>query len=163
FLLFAVVAVRRGATRYVFAAASVAGLALVTKLEYGTACYGGLALLCVCRAVQRKSWMTLVRDAAAAIPGLALCAATVAWMVSLGGAKFLTQENIMSWPGSYFMRTYGQRWLALTGLDLSRGFVLEAVFRVLVFFALWLGFRAFVTPALHQSRARRTMALALVA
>src|SRR2546426_6495584 len=44
-----------------------------------------------------------------------ICLATVGWMISLGGFAFLTQENLMSWPGSYFMRVYGRRWLAATG------------------------------------------------
>jgi hypothetical protein len=38
-------------------------------------------------------------------------------MISLAGVEFITQENMVSWPTSYFMKTYGKRWLESTGFS----------------------------------------------
>src|SRR2546426_364627 len=83
-----------------------------------------------------------------------ICLATVGWMISLGGFAFLTQENLMSWPGSYFMRVYGRRWLAAAGLDLSLRAVLLALIRVTIFFAFWMVARLSVIPAVLRVRSR---------
>ncbi len=82
-------------------------LALLLKLEIGAACYATLALLIATRGLRQRSWKTTIRDLAVCLPGVAACAMVLMWMVSLRGAEFLTQENIMSWPNSFFMRTYG--------------------------------------------------------
>jgi hypothetical protein len=34
-----------------------------------------------------------------------VCAGVIWWMVSIRGVSFITQENIMSWPSSFFMKT----------------------------------------------------------
>ncbi len=96
-----------------------AGAALVTKLEFGAACYGTLALLLAGRAWAHPSWPKAARDALALLPGALLCLLAVRWMVSIAGADFITQRNIESWPGSYFMKTYGRFWLQQNGLTLT--------------------------------------------
>jgi hypothetical protein len=50
-------------------------------------------------------------------------------MVSIAGVEFITQENIMSWPTSYFMKTYGKLWLAGTGFTITRSAFHEAIMR----------------------------------
>lgn len=105
--------------KWIFAAAGAAAVALLLKLEFGVACYGTLALLIAARAVRQDSPRQLLQDVALTLPGLGLCAFVARWMVSIGGVQFLTQENLMSWPTSYFMRTYGKFWLASTGLSIT--------------------------------------------
>jgi hypothetical protein len=75
---------------------------------------------------------TLPKDLLAILPGVAACVATAAWMVSLAGASFITQENLQHWPTSYFLRTYGQIWLEFTGASLSPAAFLNAALRTLL-------------------------------
>jgi len=120
---------------WVCAAGIAAAIALLLKFEFGGACYIILALLILARACRHRSWKAFLADLAATIPGLIACGLAIRWMVHLEGVTFLTQENFQSWPGSYFMRTYGKTWLALTGFDLSGKALAAASQRMFVFFA----------------------------
>lgn len=104
---------------WIFAAGTAAAIALLLKPEFGIACYGALGLLIAARAFQRRSWSLLARDLAATLPGVVMCALVIRWMVSIAGVEFITQENILSWPTSFFMKTYGKMWLARTGFTIS--------------------------------------------
>jgi hypothetical protein len=81
-------------------------------------------------------------------------------MVHLQGVPFLTQENFQSWPGSYFMRTYGKTWLALTGFDLSVEALAAAAQRIFIFLAFVQGLHLILT-APGERPARRTIFLRL--
>jgi hypothetical protein len=122
-----------GSTKWpwMFAAGIAASLALLTKLEFGIACYGTLAVWIALRSVGERSWRLLVRDILAILPGIAICGLVIRWMVSLAGADFITQENFMSWPTSYFMKTYGKAWLELTGFTITGLAFHEAMFRAI--------------------------------
>jgi len=104
---------------WIFAAASCAALALLSKIEIGVACYAALCLVVVATAIVQRSWRVVATSFVAAIQGLVGCALVTRWMISIAGASFITQENIMSWPTHYFMRTYGKVWLEKTGFSLS--------------------------------------------
>ena len=125
---------------WVFGAGTAAAVALLLKLEIGVACYFGLALLIAVRWFRQRSWKRAAADALVCLPGLALCAAVLFWMISLGGVEFLTQENIMSWPTSFFMRTYGKFWLATTGLSLSPEAFAAAARRTIFVLCIFQGF-----------------------
>jgi hypothetical protein len=129
----------------VFGAATVAAVALLLKLEIGVACYVGLALLIGVRWYRTRSWKAAAKDIAVCLPGMAICAVVLLWMISLGGVQFLTQENIMSWPTSFFMRTYGKFWLSTTGLSLSPETFAEAAQRAIFLFGIFQGFHLLMT------------------
>jgi hypothetical protein len=112
-------------------------VAMLLKMEYGFACYSILALLLFIRAVTQKLWIRLGKDLAVVLPGVAVCGAVAAWMISIGGLNFLLQENLASWPTSYFMRHYGKLWLINTGFDFSRDSMSDAAMHTLVF-GCWL-------------------------
>jgi hypothetical protein len=114
-----------------------AAAAMLCKLEFGAACYAALAALVVFRAANERSWRCLFKDVAAVLPGVAICTVVGAWMVSLGGLEFLLQENLATWPTSYFMRTYGKFWLASTGMEVTLPAFQQAFSRGVVF-ACWL-------------------------
>ena len=116
---------------------SAAAVAMLLKMEYGFACYSILTLLLFIRAVSQKSWMRLGKDLAVVLPGVAVCGAVAAWMISIGGRDFLLQENLATWPTSYFMRQYGKLWLIATGFDFSWNSVSAAV-RHTTIFDCWL-------------------------
>jgi hypothetical protein len=50
-------------------------------------------------------------------------------MISIAGVEFITQENILSWPTSYFMKTYGKTWLERSGFSVSGPAFLDAIYR----------------------------------
>jgi hypothetical protein len=132
---------------WVCGAGIAAAIALLLKFEFGGACYITLGLLILARACRQRSWKAFLTDVAATIPGLILCGLAIRWMVSLQGITFLTQENFQSWPGSYFMKTYGKTWLALTGFDLSADSLAAAGQRVFVFLAFVQGLHLILTPS----------------
>lgn len=126
---------------WIFAAGCAAAIALLLKLEFGFACYATLGILLVARAA-RRGWKSSVRDCAAVLPGVAACLLVIGWMVSIAGVRFITQENIMSWPTSYFMRRYGKQWLAITGCTITPGALeMAALFTVVLLAAAFLANR----------------------
>ena len=114
-----------------FAAATAAALAMEIKPEFGMACYATQALLIAGRSVQRRSWKPVTRGVLLSLPGVAACAATVAWMISIRGVEFITQENVLNWPTTYFMRTYAKMWLERNGFSLTGGAFYEAALRTI--------------------------------
>jgi hypothetical protein len=114
---------------WVFSAGTAAAIAFLFKPEFGLASYGCLALLISIRWLREKSWGVLARDVLAVLPGTVICGLVIRWMVSIAGAEFITQENIQSWPTSYFMKTYGKTWLATTGFTVTGPAFLEAFHR----------------------------------
>jgi hypothetical protein len=59
-------------------------------------------------------------------------------MISLRGWTFITQENILMWPTSYFMKTFGREWLATTGFDLSWPAIRDALVRSVLPLGWWI-------------------------
>ncbi|HLZ13405.1 MAG TPA: hypothetical protein VKP58_12530 [Candidatus Acidoferrum sp.] len=129
FLWIAIKACRSDSYALVLCAGLLAAIALLLKPEFGTACYGTLASLIVLRSIERRSWKNIPRDLAMILPGVALCALAIWWMISIRGFEFITQENVLSWPSSFFMKTYGQRWLETHGFSLTLPAFREAIWR----------------------------------
>jgi hypothetical protein len=133
---------------WVFGAGTAAAFALLLKPEFGMACYGTLAFLIAVRGLDSRSWGVFAKDVGSIFPGLVFCAFVIRWMVSIAGAAFITQENIMSWPTAYFMKAYGKMWLERTGFTISgsaflgaldRLFPVAAVMMVSYFLLRWKG------------------------
>jgi hypothetical protein len=140
FLWFIIRGSNSSSTAHVFGAGTAAAVALLLKLEIGAACYATLALLIVARALRQRSWKFAAKDIACCLPGVAACAIVLLWMISLRGVEFLTQENIMSWPTSFFMRTYGNYWMARTGFKLTGTAFANAAQRTLILLGVFQGF-----------------------
>jgi hypothetical protein len=116
---------------WLFGAATAAALGLELKPEFGMACYATLGLLLVARSVLQRSWKPIARGIIAALPGVLVCGLTVAWMISIRGVEFITQENIVSWPTTYFMKTYSKIWLERNGFSLTPSAFYEAGLRTI--------------------------------
>jgi hypothetical protein len=114
---------------WVFSAGTVAAVALLLKPEFGLASDSCLAALIVIRSVFQRSWGYFARDVLATLPGIVILGLAVRWMASIAGAEFITQENVQSWPTSYFVKTYGKSWLEGTGLTVSGSAFLAAYHR----------------------------------
>lgn len=125
--------------RWMFGAGSAAAVALLLKLEFGMACYAALALLVVARGFRERSWKRILGDFFAILPGGVLCVGVIGWMVSIAGVSFITQENILSWPTSFFMRKYGKYWLQYRGFSLSPAALGGALLRTAILAIVVLG------------------------
>src|SRR5260370_3779146 len=145
FLWLVVTTSARSGWGWMFGAGLAAATALLLKLEFGTACYVTLALLILARGLQQRSWKSILRDSISILPGILICAMVIRWMVSIAGVDFILQENFMSWPTSYFLKTYGKFWLAQTGFSLSLPAFVEAAKEALVFLGFWQGVHLLVT------------------
>ena len=115
--------------------------ALLMKLEFGLACFGSLAVLQVGLILRQRSWHAAFMNLLTVTPALAICAVVIWWMISIGGVAFITQENFMSWPTSYFMQKYGQYWLRTHGYDFSLSELQKVIVITVGFAAFWVGFR----------------------
>ncbi len=124
---------------WIFGAGIASAVALLLKLEFGAACYLGLGILIVVRGLRQRSWKIVLKDSVAILPGLLLCAAVMRWMVSIAGFDFITQENFMSWPTSYFIKTYGKFWLDSTGFSLNAEAFAASAQRTLILLGIWQG------------------------
>jgi len=114
---------------WTFGAGIAAAFALLTKPEIGIACYATLGLMIVVRDLLARSWRLFGRDLLAVLPGIVLCGVVIRWMVSIAGVDFITQENMVSWPSSYFMKTFGDLWLAHNGFTITAPAFREAFLR----------------------------------
>jgi hypothetical protein len=115
----------------------LAALALLSKPEFGLACYPALLAAVIFRGIHFRDAKQLGKDVAGLLPGLALAAYVLHWMISIRGFAFITQENVMMWPTSYFLKTFGREWLAYTGFDLSWGAFRVAVMRMVIPVGTW--------------------------
>ncbi len=131
FLWLAVVALEAMSSWWILGAGTAAAAALLFKPEFGTACYATLALVVAVRSVSQRSWRRLATDALAILPGIVACGLVILWMLSVGGVQFMTQENLVGWPTSYFMKTYGKMWLEYNGFTISGAAFGAAVLRAI--------------------------------
>lgn len=144
FLYLAIRAVRARHGWWTFAAASAAAVVLLFKLEMGIACYAALGLTILIRILARRSWNNLAIDVLAVVPGAAVCILMARWLISLKDLKFITEENIVSWPGTYYMKMFGKQWMETTGFALNRVAISDAAIRtallglLLLLFYRWL-------------------------
>jgi len=127
-----------GGWAWTFAAGSAAAIGLLLKHEFGATCYIVLMMLIAIRTFQKKKAKPLFQDIAAILPGNAVCAATILWMVSIRGVEFMTQENIDDWPTSFFMRNYAATMLQNNGFSLKPAALTDALVRSLFLAAVLL-------------------------
>jgi hypothetical protein len=136
-----------------FVASWLATIGLLLKMEYGTALYGGAFMLVAVRFIRDRRLRRLAHDVALLVPGFVVVLVVVRWMIQLRGLDFLLQQNLMSWPSSYFMRTYGDTWLRLTmsggeGID-----VIYLLLFMLAFGVFWFSIRR-IRIAARENNAR---------
>jgi len=105
--------------RYTMAAGFLAGLMMLTKLEFGVAGYAGLACMLALRSVRTKSIRTFALGLCFCIPGALLWLGIYGWYVHTAGAAFFLGENLAILPGSHFQQHFAKLWNEKTGLVLS--------------------------------------------
>lgn len=102
-----------------FTAGLVAGLTMLTKLEFGTAAYAGLACWLLVRALRERSARAALLDATAIAPGALLVLGVYGWYLHALGADFFLGQNLSILPSSHFQQHFARIWNLKTGLDLS--------------------------------------------
>jgi hypothetical protein len=165
--IFVYVAIRASdslGSSWMICAGVLAGIELLMKPEFGLACYTTLSALLLVRWLRQKTISLLARDVVAIMPGVALCAWVIRWMISIGGLDFLTQENLVIWPTSYFMKTFGKVRLERTGFTLTAGAFEGVMWRAaglgLVLLAIY-AFFLWQTKTQHSFLIRIVVALVL--
>ncbi len=139
FLWLAIRASNSASRGWIFTASWAAVTAILLKPEFGTSCSIALVLLIAARAGQGQSWKSIPKDLLAILPAILTCGLIIAWMISLRGAEFFTQENFQNWPTFYFMKTYGKVWFAFTGFSLTSEAFLEAARRTIIVVGIFQG------------------------
>jgi hypothetical protein len=101
-----------------FASGLLAGLMLLTKLEFGVAAYAALTCAIVLRALQTKSIRRLFQDLGACVPGAILGLGIYGWYVHTAGVDFFLGQNLSILPSSHFQQHFAKLWNEKTGLIL---------------------------------------------
>jgi len=125
--------------RNIFAAGVVAGVMMLTKLEFGAAGYAGIAAALVLRSTETKSIRGLLQCLCACIPGAILWLAIYGWYLHAAGADFFLGENLSILPSSHFQQHFAKLWNEKTGLVLSPRVLLLSAARGLGGFAILVG------------------------
>jgi hypothetical protein len=105
--------------RYILPAGFLAGLMMLTKLEFGAAGYAGIGCALAMRTLRTKSIRELFHGLCACLPGAILWLGIYGWYLHTAGADFFLGENLSILPHSYFQQHFGALWNEKTGLVLS--------------------------------------------
>ncbi len=100
-------------------AAFLTGLVLLTKQEFGLACLVLLGFLVVTHFIRERSFHSVKRDFLWCFAGLSPALVIYGCFIWTLGAKFIFLDNWIATPGTYMMRTFGKRMMALAGYRFS--------------------------------------------
>ena len=127
----------------IVAAGLIAGLALLTKIEFGLAAYGFLTCALAVRAACARSVGKFARDAVLCAPGFLLCVGVYGLLVAASSFAFIFEENIPVAPHSYFVSTFGKLWAQNLGFTTNPSILIKSALGGLfgagqLLVALWL-------------------------
>lgn len=140
-------------------ASTLAGLAVLTKQEFGLACLVLLGLAIAGNSLARRSASDIVRNCSVCLAGLSPAFAVYAWFTWKVSPKVLFFDNWISTPGTYFMREWGPRTMAAQGLRFSLGEFLEVAEYALLAVALWSTIASLNALAIKKLRLRSRFAI----
>jgi len=126
-----------GARSHLSMAGVAAGIALIAKIEFGTSCFLALLLVLALRSVLLRSWRPVPAELLYCTPGLLIGLGAYTWFAWRLSYRVLFEENLTLLPGSYFMRTYGARWLDLQGVRFDPRELMLTVLSAIGFVIFW--------------------------
>ena len=138
FLYFLVRYIQQESGPNLLLAGLTAGLALLTKQEFGAACWLVLAIVLLGDYRTHRSFRLLGRQVMWCVPGLAVFFLGFGWFLWRLSLRFILFENSTSTPGSYFMRTVGAKWVADRGLRFVPAEILSTMGIALLCLGVWL-------------------------
>jgi hypothetical protein len=159
-LYFCILCLRHGGRLELFIAGLSAGLALSCKQEFGTSCYLLLVLVLTLRILRRPSAYNAALDVLSCVPGVLVAGLVYGWFIWSLSAKFMLLENFVLMPNSYFMRTFGAKWLERFGLRFHSREMLGTMVVDVVVLASWYLVALALRFALAGGRVWREAALA---
>jgi hypothetical protein len=118
-------------------AAVLAGLASLSKQEFGLACIILLTFVLVTANWTRSSWSQMLRNTSLCLAALTPALAVYAWFISKVSLRGLLLENFTSTPGSYFMRSVGKEFMADQGFRIVPSELLELAEYAALAMAIW--------------------------
>jgi hypothetical protein len=92
-----------------------ASLAMLSKQEFGAACYLMLGFVLVAEAIRQRSARPLLLGISASAPGVALWVAIYGWFFWTLTPAYMVDANWIGMPGTYSQRTYGAHLYVLMG------------------------------------------------
>jgi hypothetical protein len=122
---------------HIGAAAALAGLACLTKQEFGLSCVLLLVFAMAAAYGGRRSQSELLRNTLLCLAGLAPAIAVCGWFISKVSVRAFFMENWISTPGSYFMRSVAKTFMADQGFRFVPSEVLELAEYAALAFAIW--------------------------
>ncbi|HZO82831.1 MAG TPA: hypothetical protein VFB33_14135 [Candidatus Binataceae bacterium] len=96
-------------------AGMAAGLAMLSKQEYGAASYVMLGFVVLAEGLRQRSVRRLMWGVVACLPGVLVCGVIYGWFFWHLGFHFILFDNWQFVPGSYFMSTYGSKMHVMLG------------------------------------------------
>ena len=108
-----------------------AGLTLLTKSEYGAACYATLIFYLVCRFWVHRSWRALLAHLKAVVPGLIFPLAGYGWFIWKLSLEFFIKDS--------FSREFYVQWSRRQGLRFIPSEVLGLILGMAAALILWFG------------------------
>jgi len=124
-------------TLHLAIAAILAGLAVLTKQEFGLACIALLGFGIAASFLIRRSLRDFLRDSAVFLASLSPALAVYGWFAWKLSPKVVFFENWIATPGTYFMRVWGKDAMAHHGFRFSPAEVIETAAFSLLAIALW--------------------------
>jgi hypothetical protein len=118
-LYFALRYLRTGRQLHLALTSFLAGLALLTKIEFGIACLVLLGFLLVVHLIIERSFQSVKQDVFCCFAGLSPALMIYGWFIWKLSAKFIFLDNWIATPGTYMMRTFGKRMMAFVGFRFS--------------------------------------------
>jgi hypothetical protein len=121
----------------VMLAGLAAGLAVLCKQEMGVAAYALILFVLLEQTVVSRRAEPIIRGVLACLPGLLMVSAIYGWFFWELTPRFVLVDNWQILPSSYFMRTYGARYLAALGLRVVPSEMASIALNALGALVLW--------------------------
>ncbi len=126
-----------GRLRWLIFAALCTSLALLTKQEFGIACFAVLGFEAIASCLNRHSWRELTTNGFACAAGLVPALFGYGFLIWKVSAKAIFVDNWVMTPGTYTMRTIGHYKMALEGVRFGLNEWSAAALGAMVSVTLW--------------------------
>jgi hypothetical protein len=151
-----------GRLRWLIFASLCTSLALLTKQEFGLACFVILGFEAIGSCFSQCSWRELVSNWIVCSAGLIPAVAVYAFLIWKTSAKTIVVDNWVMTPGTYTMRTIGSRRMATEGFRFELNEWCSAAIGAAVSVLFWFAIadaNAFIIRRLGLFRLRHVLLL----
>ncbi len=140
-----------------------AGLALLSKQEFGVASFLTIAFVILWDLVEKRSLVVLRHQGLAVLPGLLLAGAVYGWFFWKLTPDFILRENFSLSPNAPFMKTLGSRWIASNGFRFVPSELMATFASAAAAIGTWFLIARFLGYAVHAQWAPSLFAIVVIA